>query len=355
MVALIALSLMVKDVTPPPPLIIQPETLPCSSAIVLKAGQPHLPKTITASIDRRALAVKADKQEIVIRLQGEDDCGKTLLVKAGGLSQTYRIDRAPLPRRSDSSKSFEAIQNKQAALTIAIQSVKESLLLAGGIVAILVLCSCAAFLWMTLNVSRLLAVLHKELRPPQVNETGSQEPKEIATRAEGAEEETAPMPAAIHQPIEPWEPSYSPPTYARVPSPEESLPCSPAKTVSAPSFMEIYAQLSSGQHVSTSDLPKTVIVNFRNPEALDKNPDQKEPLVRDNSGTLMVLEHDSLPKGEYYLAPSPEFQGQWSETHTRRWRSLFDFTAPKAMTMVQPAIVRSEGAEWQLVHKGTFS
>ena len=128
-----------------------------------------------------------------------------------------------------------------------------------------------------------------------------------------------------------------------------------ATASSKENFEDLYQRLTLEQNSSDLIASNPITVNFRTPEAIDKNPDRPEPLVKDNSGTLMLFASAGLPKGEYYVAPSLDFGGVWSETHTRTWRSLFDFASPKARTLTKAAVVRADGNEWVLVKKGFFS
>lgn len=240
---------------------------------------------------------------------------------------------------------------ESAATAAQVAELREIIVLWGGVAVIALFATLLAILFLVLRKRKpasAAAMLRTSSAPPTDGLKLADIEKLFAARLDPLEKRIAAL--AQTPPVAPS--SFAAPAPVPEPTPAPA-PATVSDPVPMPPFHELYQQLT--QNSPGSDrLPRPVVVNFRDAEALERNPDQVSPLVRDNSGTLVVIEHDDLPPGEFYLAPLPRFEGKWTQTHTRWWRNVFAFASPDALQLAEPAVVKVDGDQWVLVKKGKF-
>jgi hypothetical protein len=358
------------------PIDVQPNGLACKSPLDFNTSAGSTPK-VEATIGGRSVKWSVDPGKIQVFLNKDDDCGQNLTLTVDNFSKTYAIEP---PNLADSALGMKELRGRVDALNGTVESFRDKTLLTLGFSLIVVLGVLGFIGWhVVLQLPRLiLSRASPAAYPVSDHNSGLMQQnfqrieqqfgslqklvqaqtaslaKQLSEMRAARSMTSAPVQAAARNPIVEQRREEEPMVAAAAASSssrhEQTRPKSKPER-----FEDLYMRLVSEGNLSKLRERNPIPVSFENQAAMDRNPEADEPLVRNSQGWLMLFPYDDLAQDEYYVAPSLNFNGIWTETHRLAWRSVFNFDSSEAATLSQAAIATDIGGKWSIKMTGQFS
>ncbi len=330
-----------------------------------------------ATIGERVLNTNVEAGLIRVTLATSRDCGQSLILKVDNAEKTYAIEPLNL---ADPVSGVREIRTKVENLGEEVASFQDKTLLTVGI-SLIVLLSVLGFL--TWQITQRLPRLIQSRSSQASNPVPSNMPgltkqqfqrieQQLSSLQELAEAHAANLTKQLGE-LKSAKPTATAPAQVayRKASEEERREEEPRMVAAAASssarheqtrqkakaerFEDLYLRLMREGNLSQLKEKNPIAVSFENQAAMDRNPEAGEPLVRNSQGWLMLFPYDDLEPDQYYVVPSLNFNGVWTETHRLAWRSVFHFASSETATLSQAAIATEIGGKWAIRMKGKFS
>ena len=354
---------------PPASGLVMPVSVPCVAQ--LKFHTPSATaKDVRVSIDGRTVNFDSEPGVLTVNLTPETDCGHELQIASGTggtQKQSFSIEARPastaLPAPQGTSEQLGGTSPAPAApnyleLALQIAPIVLGLVLLG--IAWWILRNLESLTRNQLRQSHLqvaLQPLQGGVEDLKIIPVALEKLKNVVLSFEGKLEDAMKVPArADRQP-----PGRENELYGSRAGQERGYAPIPV-AISAPavpiSFEDAYnaAPATHGGEAALPLVTRVLAVNFRDPGAMDKNSNAREPLVANPTGYLRLFFTRELGPDKAYLAPSLDFRAEGvGGTYQRPWASLFDFKSSNATRLDLPAIVRRNGEEYELERRGVMS